>query len=156
MVSKRLLAVLRHDKGEFQLRFDERALVPLEDVLQLPIMRNKRIDRRQIMSAIYHNVPAKTIVMVSVVGPSEVVHAERDRPPDLKSLRQSSVYSPREAALRLLHDRPLREQTCLHPMQATALAMLAECFCGTRDLCQSQVHGLGKIFFTPKYESRTG
>ena len=55
MVSKRLSVVLRHDKGEFQLRFDERALVPLEDVLQLPIMRNKRIDRRQIMSAIYHN-----------------------------------------------------------------------------------------------------
>ena len=55
MVSKRLSVVLRHDKGEFNLRFDERALVPLEDVLQLPIMRSKRIDRKHIMSAIYHN-----------------------------------------------------------------------------------------------------
>ena len=52
MVSKRLSVVLRHDKGEFQLRFDERALVPLEDVLQLPIMYNKRIDRKQVLSAI--------------------------------------------------------------------------------------------------------
>ena len=55
MVSKRLSVVLRHDKGEFELRFDERALVPLEDVLRLPIMHKKRIDRKQIMSAIYHN-----------------------------------------------------------------------------------------------------
>ena len=55
MVSKRLSVVLRHDKGEFQLRFDERALVPLDDVLQLPIMRKKKIDRDQIMAAIFYN-----------------------------------------------------------------------------------------------------
>ena len=34
-------------------------------------------------------VPAKTIVMVSVVGSSEVVHAEGDRPPDLKSVAKA-------------------------------------------------------------------
>ena len=50
MISKRLSVVLRHDKGEFQLRFDERALVPLDEFLQLPIMRTKRIDRKQVLS----------------------------------------------------------------------------------------------------------
>ena len=34
-------------------------------------------------------VPAKAIVMVSVVGSSEVVHAEGDRPPDLKSVAKA-------------------------------------------------------------------
>ena len=55
MVSKRLSVVLRHDKGEFQLRFDDRALVPLEDVLNLPIMYKQHIDRQQVLSAIHHN-----------------------------------------------------------------------------------------------------
>ena len=55
MVSKRLSVVLRHDKGEFQLRFDDRALVPLEDVLNLPVMYKQHIDRQQVLSAIHHN-----------------------------------------------------------------------------------------------------
>ena len=55
MVSKRLSVVLRHDKGEFQLRFDDRALVPLDDVLNLPIMYKQHIDRQQVLSAIHHN-----------------------------------------------------------------------------------------------------
>ena len=54
-VSKRLSVVLRHDKGEFQLRFDEMALVPLDDVLRLPIMYKKHIDRQQVLSAIHYN-----------------------------------------------------------------------------------------------------
>ena len=48
MVSKRLSVVLRHDKGEFQLRF-------LEDVLNRPIMYKQHIDRQQVLSAIHHN-----------------------------------------------------------------------------------------------------
>ena len=55
MVSKRLSVVLRHDKGKLQLRFDDRVLVPLEDVLNLPIMYKQHIDRQQILSAIHHN-----------------------------------------------------------------------------------------------------
>ena len=52
MVSKRFSVVLRHDKGEFQLKFNERALVPLDDVLRLPIMYKKNISRSQILSCI--------------------------------------------------------------------------------------------------------
>ena len=244
MVSKRLSVVLRHDKGEFELRFDERALVPLEDVLRLPIMYKKRIDRKQIMSAIYHNdkkrfravikdgktfigasqghsfrinpgsvhtrtptenvpalvhsthydflqsilqhgirpgglredhrqmvhcledktsaaryyppgvdvvlhispqktdatwyrsendyymtsetVPAKAIYKVSVVGSSDVVYAEGDRPPDLKAVAKAvlRVQSKGSRILRPLLDRPLSEHTCLHCVQAVAVALL--------------------------------
>ena len=70
-------------------------------------------------------VPAKAIVMVSVVGSSEVVRAEGDRPPDLKSVAKAVLrVQSREAVLRPLHDRPLLEHTCLRPMKAAAIAIL--------------------------------
>ena len=65
-VSKRLSVCLRHKRGEFGLRFDERAMMTLDNLLQLPIIYKPGISRDEIISAVHFNVKKRfRIAMVA-------------------------------------------------------------------------------------------
>ena len=54
-LSRRLSRVIRHDKGAFKLNFFPNMTTLVDDVLRLPIMRDLKATREQLLSVVYHN-----------------------------------------------------------------------------------------------------